>query len=249
MTAVVSERRLTRALERLAGPEAVLCAERDGASFAVFPNGDRRRRPQARLSAAEVRKLDASGALARAPDGYTLSEAGRAQAKRAGSPDDPYLHQHGKITTRAVTAHDGAIQQARGFETEGLARRLGLLKDASGCAWFSAEEIVAAQMLRADWERSQAGLVRGSDWRGGPMSSAGRSANAQEAAMAARCDAERRFNAALDALAAPLRRVVERLCLSDHGFEALERAEHWPARSAKLALKLALAQLAAQRWR
>jgi hypothetical protein len=46
-------------------------------------------------------------------------------------------------------------------------------------------------------------------------------------------------------LAVPLRRVVERVCLREEGLEALERGEGWPARSGKIALKLALAQLAA----
>jgi hypothetical protein len=39
---------------------------------------------------------------------------------------------------------------------------------------------------------------------------------------------------------------VERVCLYDDGLEALERAERWPARSAKVALKMGLAQLAAR---
>jgi hypothetical protein len=63
--------------------------------------------------------------------------------------------------------------------------------------------------------------------------------------MAAQCDARQRVADALGRLAAPLRAVVERVCLREEGLEALERAEAWPARSGKLALKLALAQLAA----
>jgi hypothetical protein len=62
--------------------------------------------------------------------------------------------------------------------------------------------------------------------------------------MAMRCDARRRVTEALEALAQPLRRVVERACLHEDGLEALERREGWPARSGKLALKLGLAQLA-----
>jgi hypothetical protein len=38
--------------------------------------------------------------------------------------------------------------------------------------------------------------------------------------------------------------LVERACLEDEGLEAIERSFGWPQRSAKLALKLALAQLA-----
>jgi hypothetical protein len=40
--------------------------------------------------------------------------------------------------------------------------------------------------------------------------------------------------------------MVERVCLYEDGLEALERAEGWPACSGKLALKLGLAQLAAE---
>ncbi|MBS0384677.1 MAG: hypothetical protein JSS00_04935, partial [Proteobacteria bacterium] len=50
----------------------------------------------------------------------------------------------------------------------------------------------------------------------------------------------------LDSLAPPLRRVVEAVCLAEEGLEAVERMQAWPARSGKLALKMALAQLAAR---
>lgn len=63
-------------------------------------------------------------------------------------------------------------------------------------------------------------------------------------ALAARCAAGRRMNDALDALAPELRRVVERVVCYEQGQEALERAERWPARSGKIALKFGLAQLA-----
>lgn len=43
---------------------------------------------------------------------------------------------------------------------------------------------------------------------------------------------------ALDRLAPPLRRVLERVCLHKDGLEALERAEAWPSRPGKVALKL-----------
>jgi DNA-directed RNA polymerase specialized sigma24 family protein len=120
------------------------------------------------------------------------------------------------------------------------------LRGASGRRWLDASELAAANQLRRDWETAQIGMVRGSDWSAAPLGSTPRSgANALEAAMARRCDAGRRLAAALDSLAPPLRRVVERVCLHEIGLEALERTEAWPSRSGKLALKLGLAQLAA----
>jgi hypothetical protein len=63
--------------------------------------------------------------------------------------------------------------------------------------------------------------------------------------MAAGCDARARVEAALGALAPPLLRVVERVCLQEEALEAFERREHWPPRSGKVTLKLALAQIVA----
>jgi hypothetical protein len=60
------------------------------------------------------------------------------------------------------------------------------------------------------------GMVRGSDWMAAPMGVGARGAgNAQEAAMARRCDARRRVADALARLALPLRRVVEGVCLRE----------------------------------
>ncbi len=138
------------------------------------------------------------------------------------------------------------IRKARGFQPSSVLHRLIALRDANGAPWLDARELAAAKRLRAHWEAGQAGLVRGSDFAAPPNAKGGRGASsAQEAALAARCDARRKVEDALSRLAAPLRRVVERVCLHEDGIEALERAEGWPARSGKLALKLGLAQLAA----
>jgi hypothetical protein len=63
--------------------------------------------------------------------------------------------------------------------------------------------------------------------------------------MAAGADARQRVERVLTALALPLRKIVERSCLLEQGLEDIEHAERWPARSAKIALKCGLAQLAA----
>jgi DNA-directed RNA polymerase specialized sigma24 family protein len=65
-----------------------------------------------------------------------------------------------------------------------------------------------------------------------------------EGKLAAGVDARQRVETALSRLAPLTRRLVERACLEDEGLEAIERSFGWPQRSAKLALKLALAQLA-----
>lgn len=243
----MSAERVRRALLRLSAPGAVLLPHGAAGGFAVLMNGDRRRRPLAQLSAEDVRALEADGALAPLEGGgFVLTPAGVTRARRvADGSEDAYRAQHCPIVERSIVDRDGDVRAARGHAPSQMMARLSCMKDARGAPWLNDSELRAAQRIAADWERSQAGLVRGSDWSAPPRSGAGRGASsAQEAALAARCDAGRRVADALDALAPPLRRVVIRVCVEEQGLEALERAESWPARSGRLALKLALSQLA-----
>lgn len=225
---------------------ALLTPERGGARFALYPNNDRRRRPVARLSADEARSLEASGALVRTGEGYALTEAGRARAVReAAAPGEAFTAQHRPLVDRPVIEADGRARFVRGHDADALLRRLAALRDANGAAWLSSAEIAAAAQLRRDWEMGERGLVRGSDWTAPPNGASARGpSNAAERHAGAFCDARRRVAEALTRLAPPLRRVVERVCLREEGLEAMERGEGWPARSGKIALKLALAQLA-----
>lgn len=244
----MSAQKVERALARLASPGSVLARDRDGVRYGVFPNGDRRRRPVARLAAPEVRALASAGALDGSDDtGFVLSAAGRTRVRRESAAEsEAYLAQHAPLETRAFISASGAIGDVRAVVSNAAIRRLAQLRDANGAPWLSAAEVSAAERLHADWERGQAGLTRGSDWSAPPMGSTPRGpGNAQEAALAARCDAGRRVADALARLAPPLRRIVESACLHEQGLEAIERAHGWPARSGKLALKLGLAQLAA----
>jgi hypothetical protein len=240
-----------RALARLAAAGAVLApCGAGGAGYGVFSGGDRRRRPLARLGASEVRELEAAGAIAPVAGGcFVLSPAGHARVRReAAAAEEAFTAQHRAITVRSVADPDGAMRMVRGFARSAVIRRLSGLQDAAGKPWLTDAELRAAAEVRADWEASEVGMVRGSDWSAPPPGSGARGASsAQERALAARCDARRRLASALDALAPPLRRVVESICILEDGIEALEHAEGWPARSGKLALKLGLAQLAASR--
>lgn len=237
---------VARVLERLSAPGAVLARVRAGEGYGVYPHGDMRRRPLARLSSQETQRLVSDGTIVASGEGFALSRAGRARLRREDASDgEGFAAQHVVLETREVVDVDGDVRQVRGVALSTVVRRLASLRDGGGKPWLDAHEIAAAERLRADWEAGQAGLVRGSDWSAAPMSRGSRGVgNAHERALAARCDAGRRVADALHALAQPLRTVVERVCLLEDGIEALERASNWPARSGKLALKLGLAQLA-----
>jgi hypothetical protein len=199
------------------------------------------------LSAEEARALEASGALAREGAGYAIIKAGCALvARETASPGEAFMAQHRPIIDRAVIGTDGRTRVVRGHDADAILRRLAALRDGNGAAWLDSAEIAAAARLRRDWEMGERGLVRGSDWSAPPNGAGPRGlSNRAEGAAGAYCDARQRVSEALARLAVPLRRVVERVGLREEGLEALERGEGWPARSGKIALKLALAQLAA----
>ncbi|MCX7359812.1 MAG: DUF6456 domain-containing protein [Alphaproteobacteria bacterium] len=243
----MSERRIGRALARLAASDAVLRLDGAGPDYGVFTKSDRRRRALLRLHADEVRSLEADGVIERHEDeALVLSPAGLARvARENAAPGEAFVTQHLAIVSRDVVDSDGALRKVRGVDSEAPMRRLAALRGLKGEPWLSQAELSAAGKLRSDWSVGELGLVRGSDWLAPPMGTTRGPGNAQESAMARRCDARRRLADALARLADPLRRVVERVCLYEEGLETLERSEGWPARSAKLALKLGLAQLAA----
>lgn len=242
----MSERRISRVLLRLAAADAVLRLDGAGPDYGVFTERDRRRRALLRVRAGDVRALEAEGVLERCEDGFALSKAGHARLVREGAaPSEAFVSQHHEIVDRDVIDGDGALRKVRGADADAPMRRLAALKGPKGEPWLSQAELSAAGKLRADWAAGELGLVRGSDWTAAPIGTTRGAVNAQETAMARRCDARRRLANVLAKLAKPLRRVVERVCLYEEGLEALERSEGWPARSAKLALKLGLAQLAA----
>ena len=239
-----------RALVHLQQAGSILALEKSGRGFGVFTKGDRRRRPVARLTATQVRALESAGAIVGSaePNCFVLSPAGVSRVARAqAAPSEAYIAQHRPIVPRSVMAHDGAAHSVRGHEPNDAVRRLAAMRDVSGAPWFTADELSAATRLCADWERGQIGLTKGSDLAAPPRGQAARGAgNTAERLAGAACDARRRVAEALEGLAPLLRRVVETVCFAEQGLEALERAQSWPPRSGKLALKLALAQLAAR---
>jgi hypothetical protein len=199
---------MERALARLANG-AVLSPSSDGKGFAIYPNGDRRGRPIARLSMIEMRMLVAEGSIHAAGDGYAITEAGRAQARRARAlRDEAYAAQHRPVIDRTVIDASGTLTRTRGHDADGCLRRLAALRDASGAPWLSAAEVAVASRLRADWERGECGLVRGSDWSAPPKGGAARGpGNALEGAIAGHCDAGRRGARETRAAAAARRRM------------------------------------------
>lgn len=235
------------ALQRLASPGIELDLDRDGRTHALYRGADRRRRAIMRISAADMKAWLTGGLIARIEgrSGYVATPAAQSAAKREAAPEAPFLAQHGALVERVTIDEQGEVRRVRGFDPHVCLRRLAALRDGDGRPFFSATEMRAASLLRQAWDEGQAGQVRGADWSAPPRGGVAHGPGiAAEAAMARGCDARKHVDDALERLAPPLRRAVERVCLWEQGIEALERGEGWPARSGKIALKLGLAQLA-----
>lgn len=245
MSAAASAR-AARLLSRLAAEDGLIAPTRGVGAYGFYPRGDRRRRPVGKATAADMAALLAEGAVERAgPDAFQITPAGRKRAARATHAGNAaFLAQHAPVVARSVVDGDGDVRLTAGLDPRGPAARLARWRDGAGAAFFTPAEIAAAQRLRADWEQGQIGLTPAADWRAPPRGSAARGAGGREGALTIGLDARARVAQALGALAPPLRRVATAAVLEDRAIADIEREQRWPARSAKVALKLALAQLA-----
>lgn len=236
-----------RVLRRLAVSGArLLPAHGAGAAFAVFPGGDRRRRPTARAPRELVGALASAGAIARATgEGYVLTDAGRARLQRAAAPEAPYARQHQILAPRVLVEPGAApIRRLVNVADDPLVR-LGRSGGADGAAYLGVRALAAAERLRADQDRATRGARVTMDWEAGPASGGARGPGREPIAPGeAAARARGRVAQALAALGGELAMAVEAVVLRERGLDAVERAYGWPKRSAKLVLKIALGRLA-----
>ena len=101
----------------------------------------------------------------------------------------------------------------------------------------------AGERLRADWERAQLGPRVTMSWDFGPRGGRGNPADALDAGEAA-VAARARFDAAAAALGPDLSGIAWRVICAGEGLAVAEKSLGWPARSAKLVLRIALDRLA-----
>jgi hypothetical protein len=115
-------------------------------------------------------------------------------------------------------------------------------RDAGGRPLVDAAEFAAGERLRADYTRGQIMPRVTSNWSGvgGRGRDAGGVIELTEAAMAAR----RRVERALEVVGPELSGLLVDFCCFLKALEEIERERRWPARSAKVALRIALASLA-----
>ena len=108
---------------------------------------------------------------------------------------------------------------------------------------ISDRQLIAGEMLRADWERAGLGPSTTMRWDAAPRTGRSGAAPAADPTIA-QIDAKRRFEAAIAHAGTGLADILWRIVCADEGLAEAERALGWPARAGKLVLGLALDRLA-----
>lgn len=229
--------------KRLSVPGAVLKPlPGDGEAYGVFPGGDQRRRPMARLDGQTFRRARADGVIMQiAPDCFRLAQSAEAlsqrrsghfQAAHAIAHRKAFIDEAGQIGPRVVNLADSPL--ARWMKPD----------PGTGKSWLTEEEFEAGERLRADYHRSVLAERVTSDWTSYMAPVRTGRARVREDAPACAHDAKERVMNALAAAGPGLDRMLSAVCLRETGLEGAEQAENWPRRSGKAILKLALQRLA-----
>lgn len=212
----------------------------------VRGDGARRKVTPAILRAALARGLvsckTASGSRSEVPiRSYELTSAGRAALRRLlADPDSAFQQQHRRLGAR----HDAEHGSLAVNDLESPLSALARIKGRDGEPFLAPDLVEAGERLRADFTRGHLMPSIGQSWQ--PVR-AGRTIGDQsglndltDAALSAR----RRVEDAIAALGPDLSGVALDACCFLKGLSLIERERQWPARSAKLMLRTALAALA-----
>lgn len=231
--------RLLEAL--LADPSACLRRTGDGGWRLVRRTGAWKRP----VPAERVAGLRAAGLLQGGPHHLRAGPEAAAWLKRRADPQQAHLAQHVELERRSDPDAPGG---GRTVLVDGDESPLGALarrRGPDGAPFLAPEAMAAAERLRADFERGQLQPRVTANWaapinRGRRSGDPGGMAELTDAALAAR----QRFGRAVEAVGPELSGVLTDACCLLKGLETVERERGWPARSAKLVLRLALAALA-----
>jgi hypothetical protein len=239
----ISEKDAVRLLRRLSVRGVRLIAGEGGHHRLV---GHKRGRRQDRAEA-DPRTVAAAlerGLIAPGAHGCLVpTAAGRALLRRSLAGADGYAAQHqerGKVVVndpglgsiRVTVNHDES-------PLSWLRRRKGI----DGRPLIDAAEFAAGERLRSDYTRGRILPRVTANWTAtvaDRQRSAGGMAEITEAAIAAR----RRVEKALDTVGPEFSGPLIDFCCFLKGLEEIERERRWPARSAKLVLRLGLSSLA-----
>jgi hypothetical protein len=226
-----------RLLEQLRAEPGARLVERGSGMYELAAAGERK---PVRLATEAIRLLVASGLLHESEPGrLTASGPAGTWLKRQQGADLAFRVQHHDIEPATV---DGGtvLKNLQESPVAALARA-----SAGRPAWLAPHAVAAAERLRRDFEMGQLQPRITANWSasvatGRRSGEAGSMRDLTDMALAARL----RFDRAMRAAGPEFSGILADVCCFLKGLETVERERQWPARSAKLVLRLALDSLA-----
>jgi len=204
----------------------------DPERYGVFPGGDRRRRPLARLGPADIRLAVDTGRLEAGREGYRLTAAVRTGLSTEETPQT----RHRELVERLLIEPDGVIRPATANALEGP---LGRHRDS-----LTPAQMEAGERFCRDHALSSLNPSVTRNWSADAGGRASGRASGPEEASLSRLAAKDRVMDALGAVGPALEPVIIAILVREESLAALERRFGWGTRSGKTVLRLALDALA-----
>jgi hypothetical protein len=195
-----------------------------------------------RVDSELVRSLLSRGLLCEVEPGrVAASPEARAWLRRAGEPDLPFRAQHDQLRKAPLQGEPGTavLRNLDESPVAALARRMGR----AGQSWLGTDEVAAAERMRKDFEIAQLRPRITANWSAS-ISTGRRTGDDLTDLTDMALSARRRFDRAIEAVGPEFSGVLIDICCFLKGLELVERERQWPARSAKLVLRLGLQRLA-----
>lgn len=201
-----------------------------------------RGRGTARLSREEVRAMASEGLVECRGGRLERTAAGRAALRRAlEGGETPFAAQHRELRAASVEV-DGTRETVAVNAAESPLAWLAGRRDRTGAPMISPQQYEAGRRLAADHARGHGTARVTQSWDASGVR--GDAPRDRLAVSEAALDARRRVERALAAVGPGLADVLVAVCCEETGLEAVEKRLGWPARSAKVVLRLALDRLA-----
>lgn len=237
---VLNQRRLHRLLGAWLAQPCACPLQQDGSLR--IPGQDGRR---ALMPAELVRHGLQQGLLEHAETNQIIPArtAGKWCRRQAASVD-PFAAQHRDMARREVFDDAGERIQVDVNLAQSPLMRLYRRRDGQGAHMINKVHLAAGERLRSDYARSGMGQVSMSDWTGLPMGAKTRGAHAGLNPTEVAMDARKRVMDALGAVGPILDRLLFAILIREENLSAQEKAHHWPVRSGRIMLQLALTRLA-----
>ena len=197
----------------------------------------------------ELRALAQSGLVTLSENASASTPAARAHLKRLLSEEggEAFAAQHRDLETVHLPEPGESGSRKRAVlrnRAESPLYPLRPLKDRSGEPFLSEDDMNAGERLAADFERAGLQPRITASWEPRLSSRIRGQAPRDDVMTDMAIGAHRRLSAAIDAMGPDLSGVALDVCCFGKGLELVERERQWPARSAKLMLRVALLALA-----